>query len=289
MERGVLYMILASFTFAIMGAFAKECANYMSSVEVVFFRNVFGVLIIGFTLFKSPLRQSGGKFWLLVFRGVMGFLALLAFFYNLAHIPMAEAMTFSKTAPIFTALLAALFLKEQLKLQAWVALFIGFIGIVFILNPSANMLSKTNILGLFSGAAAALAYTSVRELKRYYDTRAIVLSFMLVGTLGPLFLMAISDALTSPYLDVIHATFVIPEVHVWGYILAMGLTATIAQVLMTKAYGYSKAGVVGATSYSTILFGLVVGLVLGDGWPTFYILIGIVLIIVAGVLVAKGA
>ena len=96
--------------FAIMGAFAKIASQNMSSIEVVFFRNVFGVLIIGYAVYKKPLEQVGGKPWLLFFRGFMGFSALLAFFYNIAHIPLGEAMTYSKTSPIFTALFAWLFL-----------------------------------------------------------------------------------------------------------------------------------------------------------------------------------
>ena len=73
-------MLIASFSFAIMGAFAKLASQHMSSLEVVFFRNVFGVAIIGFAILKKPMKHEGGKFLLLIFRGTMGFVALLAFF-----------------------------------------------------------------------------------------------------------------------------------------------------------------------------------------------------------------
>ena len=75
-KKGVKYMILASFLFAIMGAFAKELSNSMSSIEIVFFRNVFGVFIIGYSIYKRPLKQVGGKPFLLMFRGLIGFIAL---------------------------------------------------------------------------------------------------------------------------------------------------------------------------------------------------------------------
>jgi drug/metabolite transporter (DMT)-like permease len=171
LNKGVKYMLLASFIFAIMGAFAKLASEHMSSLEVVFFRNVFGVVFIGYALYKTPMVQSGGKPFLLFFRGLMGFLALLAYFYNVAHIPLGDAMTYSKTAPIFTALFAWFFLKEKLPLSAWISVFIGFCGILLISQPSGIGLGKYDLLGIFSGIGAALAYTSIRELKNYYDTR----------------------------------------------------------------------------------------------------------------------
>ena len=110
LNKGVQYMLIASFTFAIMGAFAKLASNHMSSLEVVFFRNIAGVILVGIAVWKSPLTNKGGKPWLLFFRGFMGFIAVLAFFYNIAHISLGDAMTFSKTSPIFTAIFAWLFL-----------------------------------------------------------------------------------------------------------------------------------------------------------------------------------
>lgn len=287
LNTGVKYMLMASFTFAIMGAFAKLSSEHMSSLEVVFFRNIAGVILISIAVMKKPLQNRGGKPWLLFFRGFMGFTALLAFFYNIAHIPLGDAMTFSKTSPIFTAIFAFIFLNEKLSLKAWGAIAIGFIGILFITQPSGLGFSKYDLLGVFSGVGAALAYTSIRELRNYYDTRAIVLSFMGVGTLGPIILFLISPYLDMPELDFLLGEFVMPEGIVWFYVLGMGILATISQLLMTKAYGETKAGIVGAVSYSNIVFSIIVGMFLGDSFPSLITLIGIVLIIFAGVMVAR--
>lgn len=286
-DEGVKYMLFASFIFAIMGAFAKLSSQHMSSLEVVFFRNVFGVLIVGFAVLRSPMKHVGGKPLLLFFRGFMGFTALLAFFYNIAHISLGDAMTFSKTSPIFTALFAWAFLSEKLSSKGWIAVFIGFIGILFITQPSGLGFSKYDLLGIFSGVGAALAYTSVRELKKFYDTRAIVLSFMGVGTIGPVILLLVSPYVHLPELDFMLGEFVMPSGVVWLYVLAMGILATLAQVYMTKAYGASKAGIIGAVSYTNIPFSILVGLFLGDSLPGIITTAGIVLIITAGILVAK--
>ena len=287
LNEGVKYMLLASLCFAFMGAFAKLASQNLPSLEVVFFRNIAGVILISIAILKKPLSQKGGKPLLLLFRGTMGFLALLSFFYLIAHIPLGDAMTWSKTSPIFTAIFAWAFLKEKMSKKAWIAVFIGFIGIVFITKPTGLTLSRYDLLGLFSGIGAALAYTSIRELRSYYESRAIVLSFVGVGTVGPLILFYLSNYIHIPELDFIFAPFVMPQGIEWFYLIAMGVIATISQLLMTKAYSATKAGIVGAISYTNILFSIIVGTLLGDSLPDITTTIGIALIVSAGIMVAK--
>jgi len=287
LDNGVKYMLFASFLFAIMGAFAKLASEHMSSLEVVFFRNIFGVVFIGYALYKTPIISKGGKPLLLFFRGLMGFLALLAYFYNIAHIPLGDAVTYSKTAPIFTAIFAWLFLSEKLSPKAWIAVFIGFGGIVLIAQPSGIGFSKYDLLGIFSGVGAALAYTSVRELRNYYDTRMIVLSFTLVGTVGPILLFVLSHYFYVAELDFMMGEFVVPSGVVWLYVIGLGVLGTLSQYYMTKAYGETKAGIIGAVSYTNIVFAIFVGVMLGDSLPSFLTLCGITLIVAAGIMVAK--
>jgi drug/metabolite transporter (DMT)-like permease len=286
-SKGIKYMLLASLLFAFMGAAAKELSDSMSSVEVVFFRNVFGVIFILISIYNSPLKQLGGKFWLLIFRGVAGFVALLFFFYNISIISLGEAMTFSKTSTIFTAVFAYLFLNEKLGFKGWLGVFIGFIGILFITEFDGSSLEKSDYLGILSGVGAALAYTSVRELRNYYDTRAIVLSFMSIGTIVPIILMIIGSYYSNPNLDFMLGTFVIPEINDWFYIILLGIFSTYAQIYMTKAYSFAKAGIIGTISYSNIVFSIILGLILGDSFPSVLIVFGILLIVLSGFLVSS--
>lgn len=288
LNLGVKYMLFASFCFAIMGAFAKELSQHMSSLEVVFFRNIIGVVLVSLSLWRVPVKNAGGKPFLLLFRGMMGFLALLTFFYNIAHISLADAMTFSRTSPIFTALLAFWLLDEKLDFKDIIALIIGFLGIVFIMRPNGLRLDLTDVLGIFSGVGAALAYTSIRELKKYYDTRMIVLSFMIVGTIGPLLMLAFNAQISRGIFSFLEADFIMPNAKMWLYIAGLGLSATLAQTYMTKAYGQERAGIVGAVSYTNILFAIVVGVMLGDSLPDFMGAFGIMLVILGGVLVTRG-
>jgi len=287
-DRGILLMLMSSLTFAVMGGFAKLLGQTLPPLEVTFFRNIFGVAIILLALWHTPTTSKGGKFWLLFFRGFIGFLALLAYFYDMAHIPLGVAVTYNKTSPLFLAFFAWLFLNEKLPKSALIALIFGFIGIVLIAKPNGFSLSKYDLLGIFSGIGAALAYTSIRELRRYYDTRVIALSFMSVGTIGPIILMIISQFITiNPNLDFLFAQFKIPQGREWFYIIIVGVSATVSQLLMTKAYSLTKAGIVGTITYTQILFAVIIGTALGDNYPDLYTVTGIVLIVFAGLLVIK--
>lgn len=280
-------MLLASLSFAVMGGFAKVVSQTLPPVEVTFFRNIFGVILVGLAIYKVPLKQTGGKPFLLLFRGSIGFAALLAYFYIMAHIPLGEAVTYNKTSPIFVAIFAYIFLNEKLHKSAFFAVILGFAGIVLVAQPQGGTFDKYDILGIFSGIGAALAYTSIRELRKYYDTRAIVMSFMGVGTVAPLILM-----LLAPYVNVsedfdwMFAAFVMPQGVEWAYVTAVGISATVSQLLMTKAYELTKAGIVGTISYSNIVFALIIGVMLGDPIPGFWTVLGIILVILSGLLVA---
>lgn len=284
---GIYYMLIASLLFAGTGALSKILSSELSSIEIVFFRNIIGLGLIILMIYKKPLHQAGGKFWLLAFRGIIGTIGLYAFFYNIAHIDLATAFTFSKTSPIFTALLAAFIFKERLSYLGWFAIFIGFIGILFIIEPTLGV-SKDEYIGLLSGIGAALAYTSIRGLRKHYDTRAIVLSFMLCGSAIPLLSMIIGSFYYRPDLDFLISPFIMPSLTSWVMVILMGLLATGFQIYLTKAYAASKkAGVVAAVGYSDVVFSMIFGLILGDSLPGAWAFLGIVMIIGAGILVAR--
>lgn len=280
-------MLIASLCSACMSGFAKALSANMDTIEVVFFRNFVGVVLVLLTLIKNPIRQKGGRPFLLLFRGTIGFLALVAWFYNVAHISLADAITFSNTAPIFTALFSFIFLSERIGVVGWFAIFLGFLGLIFIIKPDGLSMSYYHILGIFSGVGGGLAYTSIRELRKHYDTRSIVLSFMGVGTLGPILLSLAPTSLHVKGLDFLFGEFIFPSGMQWFYIAGLGVFATLMQMYLTKAYSATKAGIVGAVSYTNIVFALFLGILMGDSFPDLLGLFGIMLVILGGVLVAK--
>lgn len=166
-KTGLYYMVFSAFCVAIATAIAKILSHRLSPMELVFFRNIFGVLYILFLIYRKPLKNTGGKPFLLLFRGFLGALAILSSFYIVIHLGLAEAITYQQSYPIYLALISVVFLKIKISQKEWQAIMTGFIGICLIFFPQF----KNNIaslfdhsFGIFYAIIAALAYLSIAEL-----------------------------------------------------------------------------------------------------------------------------
>lgn len=288
-DRGILFMLLSALISALNGAVAKILSEDMSALEIVFFRNLIGVMIILYTLKHTAPSLSGGRFHLLFMRGLFGFLAMILFFYTITAIPLGEAITLNKTSPLFVSVLAYYLLKEHLSKRAILALLIGFFGIIFITKPYGLSISYEHFLGVMGGFFAAAAYATIKKIKDIYDTRVIMLSFMGVGTFFPLLLFVITPWIDAPdSLGFLFQPFVWDiNAKVWLLIGFMALISTLSQWLLTKAYSFSKASIIGVISYTNIPFAIGFGWMLGDGFPDIYTFTGIGLIVLGGILVSK--
>ncbi len=292
---GIYFMIIACLDFALVGACAKILSKEMSSIEIMFFRNIVGVFFILFMLKKTKVHKKGGRLGLLVFRGLSGTLSLYLFFYNAANITLGGTFAFQKTAPIFITLIAFFWFKENIGFKAWLGILIAFCGVLCITQPFASdeihsgFDVKNSILGILSGFFAALALTSVRRLRQYYVSEIIAFSFILTGTLMPLFSMLVGAFYAPKELDFLIASFVMPSFKAWIIIAIMGTLGTLYQIHVTKAYGVAKqAGIVAGVSYLDVVFSLIVGLFLGDDLPSALVFLGIIGIIFGGLILLKG-
>ncbi len=291
MDSGVKFMLFSSLFSAVNGAVAKILSEDISALEIVFFRNLLGVIMILLTLKHTPALFSKDKIGLLLLRGLMGFSAMIMFFYTITAIPLGVAITLNKTSPFFVAILAFWLLGEHASKKSIAALFIGFFGVILITSPAELSISYEHVLGILGGFFAAAAYTTIRKIKDYFDSRIIVLSFMGVGTVIPFFMFLLATVYTPPeFLEFLIDDFTMPQSKIiWFYIGLMAVIATLSQWLLTKAYSSSNATVVGIVSYTNIPFAIGFGVMLGDPIPSLVAFSGIVLIIVGGLLVKKGS
>lgn len=277
-DKGVLFMLLSALIGALNGAVAKYLSQSMDPIEIVFYRNLIGVLIVLYSFKKFSVSIDTSKLHLLFLRGVFGALAMVLFFYTIATIPLGEAVVLNKTSPFFVTILAYYLMKESITLRIFFALIIGFIGIVFIMKPFGVEISIEHIFGVLGGFFAACAYATIKKIKDIYDARVIMLSFMGVGVLIPLALF-----LFTPYVHFkIHT-----DIFIWALIVFMAIISTASQWFLTRAYSISRASIIGVVSYSNIPFAIGFGVILGDSLPDLYTFLGIVLIVIGGILVSK--
>ncbi len=283
-------MLLSALFSAVNGALAKILSEDLSALEIVFFRNLIGVVFIVLMLRHTPGKFSSSHLGSLILRGLLGFSAMILFFYTITAIPLGVAITLNKTSPFFVAILAFFLLNERASKQSIIALFIGFFGVLLITKPQGiNLIDYDHLLGILGGFFAAAAYTTIRKIKDHFDSRVIVLSFMVSGTILPILLFFLANFYTPPsYLAFLITPFEMPlSWSIWGFILLMAVISTISQWLLTKAYSSTNATIIGVVSYTNIPFAIGFGVMLGDAFPDIVALCGILFIVLGGLLVNR--
>ncbi len=284
--RGIFFMLLAALGFSIMGGAAKSLKGTFSAGQLVFYRNLIGLIVLVPGLFIKRPIQTGGKFLRLVFRGIMGTIALYTLLYCILHIPLGTAMSYNLTSAIFIAIFSFFLFGEYHGKKVLFAVLLGFTGMLLIYKPIMYFPWFYHVAGLVSGIVSAIAYLTLGRLAGYYDPRIIVLSFLLSGFLIPLITMIIYYSTGMPADGLFIIDWKWPSGLGWLSILVLGLAALFGQYFVTKAYGADKAGIVSAIGYANIVFSVFIGMHLGDAFPDWMSLSGIICIISSGVIIS---
>lgn len=282
-------MLLSALISALNGATTKILADDLNALEIVFFRNLLGVALVLYALRVRPPKLTGGKFHLLFLRGMLGFMAMILFFYTITTIPLGEAITLNKTSPLFVSILAFFLLNERVNVKIIFAIFIGFFGVILIAKPFGMSISYEHMLGVLGGFFAASAYATIKKIKDIYDSRVIMLSFVSTGAIIPGILFLITPYISSATsLEFLFEPFIFPtSIKIWLLIIFMAIISTLSQWLLTKAYSLGNASIIGVISYTNIPFAIGFGYMLGDAFPDILTFCGIGLIVLSGILVSK--
>lgn len=245
---GSLWMLVAALGFAMMGALVKVGAQKFSSAELVFYRSLFGLLAIWWYIYNKKLPLATPVMGKQMSRAVVGFISLVMFFYAIAHLPLATAITLNYTSPLFLALLTPFFLHEKPKKTLFFALMIGFIGMILLLKPTFNHDEwLAGSVGLLSGLGAAFAYMHVKQLGKLNEPDwRTVYYFTLISTIGAGLWMLFDSFHAVDWQDL-------------PILLGLGLSATIAQLAMTRAYRTGDTLVVAGLAYVTVVLGSLFG------------------------------
>ncbi len=279
-------MLLAALGFSIMGGAAKVLKGSFNAGQLVFWRNIVGLLVVVISLLNRAPVHTGGKLRRLIFRGLMGTAAVYMLLYCILHLPLGTAMSYNLTSALFIALFSFILFKEYEGKWVMLAVLLGFAGMLLIYKPNIHFPWYYHLAGLLSGILSAIAYLTVGRLTKYYDTRVIVLSFVLTGVLVPLLFTLLRYLLQLPADEILFINWAWPQQSEWFPVLLMGISALFGQYFVTKAYGADKAGIVSAISYAGIIFSIFIGMFLGDAFPDALSLGGILLIIISGLIIS---
>lgn len=269
--QGGLLLAVSALLFALTGVGIREISTSVNNESVVFFRNLVGVLFFLPLLMlrgTRPLRTKRLKSHL--WRTTYGLAAMYCFFYAIAHLPLADAMLFTYSAPVFTPLIAHLWLKEPLTRRMQVTSLIGLVGVALVAKPSDALFDGAALVGLASSLLAAFAFVSIREMSDSEPATRIVFYFSLFSAL----FSAVPLAWSWQPLDTSQL----------AWLLVIGLLATTSQIIMSRAYGLAPPGLIGPVAYLAIVFAGLLAWLLWNEAPGSLSLLGAALIFAASLL-----
>ncbi|OYY94629.1 MAG: hypothetical protein B7Y41_06760 [Hydrogenophilales bacterium 28-61-23] len=277
-------MLLAGACFALMGVFVKLGGAWFSSHELVFYRSLVGLLLlaVGIALhrgMRGEVKLLGPNTGLQIRRGLIGFVALVAFFYALTRLPLSVAMTLNYTSPLFLAVLMPWQLGERPSRAQYVTVAAGFVGVLLLLRPWQTPASDlvAGLVGLFSGVMAAFAYIHVSKLGRLHEPEwRTVFWFALVCALGASVLASVDGGW--------HGAVSFDQA---ALLLALGVFATLGQLAMTRAYRAGQTVVVASFAYSTVVYASILDALLFDEKMPILAWVGIFITVLSGVQAAR--
>ena len=247
-------MLLASLVFSIVAILVKEL-RAIPVMEIIFFRSLISV-ILSFSHIKLKKASLWGKpenrkiIWL---RAVLGFLALSTFFLTLQNMRLATAITVRYLTPIFTILVAVIFLKEKILARQYFFFFISFLGVLIIKGFDAQVSLFYLAVGVLSSLFSGGGYSCISKLKSE-------------SSLVVIFCTAFFSLLASGFISVFD--WQTPEGLEWGMLLLIGVLTQIAQVFMTRAFQLENIAKVSSVTYVGLLYALGFGFFLfGETFP----------------------
>lgn len=269
-RKGILFMVLAMVMFALANGFFKGCDGIYSAMQVVFFRNAFAlvpcILLLprhqGLQSFKTPNLLTHGV------RGLGGIMSLGCMFQAITMLPLADVIVLSFTSTLFLTALSWPFLREAVGKERWVAIGIGFMGVLIMGHPKGEVFNWGVVFIMISALLDALLMLNSRYLSLTDSSVNIAFYYSLMATIG--------SGVALPFV------WITPSASDFILLIMVGILGGVGQYFITAAYRFASAGTLAPMIYSALLWNGVIGFFIFGEQPTFYLMVGGILIVGAG-------
>lgn len=271
--RGVLWMLLATVFFSTMHGLIRHISADMHPLEIVFFRNLFGLVVVapwfmryGFTILKT------GNLKLHLLRAVLNIVSMMSFFYALSLAPLADVTALTFAAPLFAPVLAAFFFGERAGAMRWAAILFGFAGAMVVLRPGFGDANIGLFLAAFAALVWAFALMVIKQLGRT-DSTVTITSYMIV-CLVPL--------------SAIPAVFFWqwPTAEQFLWLLATGVSGTIGHLILNQAVKEAQASTVMPFDFLRLIWAVLIGYFVFAELPDAFTWVGGLMICASGIYIA---
>ena len=273
-QLGFLYMFLSVCAFSLMDLIIKWTADYPLG-QVVFFRGFFGIVFYFFVIPKNRINNfyQTKRAFLHFLRCFVGLIAMVAIFIALRNLPLATVVSISFAAPIFTTIFSIFFLSERVGIYRWLAVVIGFVGILIITEPGFESLNIYYIFPIIFCIGLSYVAIAIRQLSSTEPVWLISLNFSIVITIAGL--------CTLPY------GWKIPSFIDFFVLSLVGLFGGIANLWLSQSYKFSEVSLVTPLKYLGLLFAIFFGYLIWGEVPSLKSLVGGLLVILSSIIIFR--
>ena len=263
--KGVLFIIMSAFGFAMMSAFVKLSGD-LPSFQKTFFRNLTSCIIalILILINKESFFGKRENQKVLILRSLFGTLGIVFNFYAIDKLVLSDANMLNKLSPFFVIIFCAIFLMEKINMKQGISIIVAFIGALFIIKPQFNLDILPYLIGVLGAIFAAAAYTCLRVLggKEKYYTVVFYFSFFSTIVILPFMILVYKEMTLLQFI----------------YLVLAGIFASIGQFGITIAYKYAKAKEISIFDYSNIIFSAIISIIVFNVIPDSLSIIGYIII-----------
>ena len=273
-QLGFLYMFLSIIGFSLMDVIVKWSVDYPVG-QVLFFRGFFGIIFYFFIIPRDRIhnfyqtKRPGLHF----LRCAAGLIAIIAIFIALRKLPLATVVSISFAAPIFTTILSIFLLSEKVGIFRWLAVIVGFIGILIITEPGISNLNIYYIFPIIFCVGLSYVAITLRQLSTTEPVWLISLFFSIAITLLSFF--------TLPW------GWVMPSFNHFIILSLIGIFGGASNLWLSQSYKYSEVSLVTPLKYLTLVFAVIFGYFIWGEIPTFKTLIGASLVIISTLIIFR--
>lgn len=273
-RRGVMLVVLAAASFSISAAFAKTIGTGIPVAEVIFFRNFFALFPLLLVVISAgglaALRmQNPGSHML---RTMFGMTGMVGSFYGYVYLPLVTVTALGFTMPLFLTLLAIPLLGEKVGWRRWLAVLVGFCGVLLMVRPEQGVVDTHWLalgLCLLGALAWALAMITIRRMGEAGESGVAIV-----------FWFAFFSAVLAGLAMI--PVWVWPSPAQWALLAGIGLVSAIAQIMMTEAYRSGEASLLAPFEYSAIIWTTALGALIWAEMPDALDFLGILVLVSAG-------
>lgn len=272
--RAVLMMIASACFFGVMAVVIRIVSKDLHPFEIAFFRSLFGALVALPLLGKVGLRAlHTDRLGFYVVRCAIGTASMLASFWAIAHLPLAQAIALSYSSPLFVTIGAVIFLGEIVRMRRWSAVIAGFLGVLVIVRPGTDGFTAASLVAVFSAAMTGIVTISIKHLSRSDPVNTIVLLTTWLWV-----------PLSLPAALLVWQT---PPSHLWPWLILVGALGTGGQYFWTHALRIAEASSLAPFSYLQLLIVAVLAWLLFGEDVDRYTALGSAIVIGSGLYIMR--